>query len=445
LEGLATNDNVVVVAQNGDVRVTTGSVVVLANRGKVGSGGKVSSDGSLLVVRAAEEVGEASASSDNTAGVGGAGNFLLSALGTLGSTDSSDVGAGSGERGIESALGGIVSCLEVSNTIIARRGDDSNAPQTELADLQAESEDIRNLIFFGKRTIRDRVHKRGLGSLSEGNNPIEEWILGVGINGPVGGLSVLCDGEDVLDIQVGFTTVVGVGSALSRIVGANHMGNGGLFYVELALESAQIRGREILTQSLEDALSGILVSDRGSRNIVDGPDGARADGTRLRGAFISNDLGGRSGEIDSIVNKVNIGRHLFRQSDGMSSPDGVGSEGRGEGVELGRQKLFQFGGRGSEDHKFSVGSLLNLEVLALRFGFDPVQHRVKSGRIAEHLANLFKGEVFTEVGGFGGGNVHQERVASSEGIGSRSDGKYNGVKGFGFYGLSLDPGSLLSV
>ena len=58
------------------------------------------------------------------------------------------------------------------------------------------------------------MNERRIGSVGKGNHPIEERILRVGIDRPISGSGTLSETENVLDIQVCLSAVIGVAGAL---------------------------------------------------------------------------------------------------------------------------------------------------------------------------------------------------------------------------------------
>ncbi len=176
---LSTDDDLVVVAQGGNIRVTTSLGVELAGGRQVGGVGQVVGNGIILVAGPGEVDGEAASGGDDTSIGRCAGNFGLVALRALSSADRSDVGAGSGEGRIEAAVRGVIAGLKVGNTIITRRNQDGNTLQAKLAGFSVEALDVLQGILRSNGTVGDGVNQRGVRSASQSDNPVQEGICRV--------------------------------------------------------------------------------------------------------------------------------------------------------------------------------------------------------------------------------------------------------------------------
>lgn len=404
LDGLATDVDDVVVTEHGNIRVTTSLSVVLARWGQLDTAAEVALDGAGLVRGLGESGGEASSGGDETAGGRGAGDFGGTGLGTLGGTNGSDVRGGGGERGVESALRWVASGDEVGNTVVSGGDHDGD---TSLSDAGGKLVELGHGagVFFGfDATVGHGVDEGSAGVGSDGGDPFEVDIGGVGVgDGPEDGWGTLSDGDEVLNVEVGFTAVVGVGLASAGVVGADDLLDGLVGEVVGLLELGEIGGGVALSQGLEEGLVhqvGVL-DGVGGESVVAGDElrGGVAvsidlvdDGVGSEGSWASVggwERGDAADEVDVLDDGLWEGVALG--ADDLS----VESLG-GEDVVLGVEHLLGDGDGGGDTDELSVGGGLHLLDTA---GAEPVLNSGDGFVISVEVGDLVEGEPLSVLGG----------------------------------------------
>jgi len=154
---LASDDDLVVVAEDGDVGVSSSGSVVHVGGGQFDARGHVSRDGGGLVRGLGEDSREATARGDDSASLGGAHDFGSSGFGSLGGADGDDVGGSGWERWGESTGSLVASGFEVGDAVVTRGDDNGETAGSQFGGFLVEFLEFLGVLFGLEGTVRDRV------------------------------------------------------------------------------------------------------------------------------------------------------------------------------------------------------------------------------------------------------------------------------------------------
>jgi len=378
--------------------------VVLSRWGQLDSAAEVTLDGAGLVRGLRESGREASSGGDETSGGGRAGDFSGTSLRTLSGTNGSDVRRGGWERGVKSALRWVVTSDEVGNTIVSRGDHDGDS---SLSNVTSKLVELGHgaAVFFGlDASVRHRVNERGARVGRNGGDPLEVDVNSVGVGDrPEDGGGGLGNGDDVLNVKVGFTTVVGVGLASAGVVGSNDLLDGLSWDVVSLLELGEIRWRVALSKRLEEG----LVHEVGILNGVGGE--SVVAGEELRGGvavsvdLVDDGVGSEgtwanvgSWEGGDTTDQIDEGSEGLWERVTLSTKDLSSLELlRSEDVVLGVEHLLGGGDGGANADELSVGSSLDL---LDSVGTKPVLNSGDGFVVSEVEGDVIEGEPVSELG-----------------------------------------------
>jgi len=236
------------------------------------------------------------------------------------------------------------------------------------------------------------VDKWGAVGGSDGGDPFEEDISGAVLDPEPGG-SILSNSHDVLDVEVGFSTSVGVNYA-RRAVGSDDFGDWVLGKAELLLELGQVGGRVALAR-LEEGLSDlrrldvvvldvvIRIDERGvNRSVRLGHSGRMSGKHRLRSFG--------NGERDNVSDDLEVipedgGDGVFEGAD-----DGLLGHGGLEAQEFGSEHLVRLSDGGIDNDELTVGGdLVHVDSVVLEEDFDGIEGLL----VLHENTDLFEGQV----------------------------------------------------
>jgi hypothetical protein len=234
----------------------------------------------------------------------------------------------------------------------------------------------------------------------DGQDPFKEDIAVAAWDGPEGGGGSFSDGDDVLDIKIGFNTVVGISRARCSLVGTNDLSDWLGWDVVLFFEVSEIRRRVALSKGLEEGLSGSLVLNGAGSNVVERSNQVRGGGASGSSGLVIRDnhglLVGGWWELDGVSNEVDVrGDPSWKAV--LKGTDGGGVQSSGvENEEFGGEEFFGLGNGHASDNEFTVGeSSESLESVAVEESVDSI----KGVLILGEFTDLSVSEVLAILGG----------------------------------------------
>jgi len=264
----------------------------------------------------------------------------LASLRALSSSNGYNVGNGGGERGVESAGGRIGSGLVVGDSVISGSDHDGHSLSSELLSGGAEAVGAGGILFGFDSSVADAVDKRGSGGVLNGDDPLEENIS-FASDGPEPSGRSLGNSHDVLDVEVSFDAVVGIGVARGRLVSSDDFGDGLSGEAELGLEALQIRWRKILLQGLEQRLSSLGAGDGITSDFVErAQESGSGDSAGVGAVGVVSELNSSGRELNGVSDEIDVESDESRNGVGQCPGDGLFLRLRHEVVELSAQHLL---------------------------------------------------------------------------------------------------------